>query len=211
MLGNPSVRGVHIVHGLRKMWRSVWSEGALFARRWTLGRPLAGCMDLRSGRRSVPCLGQLGVRVCSSVCFPALPPVSQPRNAEGPSRSHWPKLAVCSHILLVDLGLRNAEGPSRSHWPKLAVCSHILLVDLGLHNAEGPRTVCQTELRSCVKREAGRALVSYPISSSTVPNKTVVSVDVSTRKELHGQSSAELCDSRVGRLGLPVPTEQSVG
>ena len=184
MLGNPSVRGVHIVHGLRKMWRSVWSEGALFARRWTLGRPLAGCMDLRSGRRSVPCLGQLGVRVCSSVCFPALPPVLQPRNA---------------------------EGPSRSHWPKLAVCSHILLVDLGLHNAEGPRTVCQTELRSCVKREAGRALVSFPISSSTVPNKTVVSVDVSTRKELHGQSSAELCDSRVGRLGLPVPSEQSVG
>ena len=149
MLGNPSVRGVHIVHGLRKMWRSVWSEGALFARRWTLGRPLAGCMDLRSGRRSVPCLGQLGVRVCSSVCFPALPPVLQPRNAEGPSRSHWPKLAVCSHILLVDLGLRNAEGPSRSHWPQLAVCSHILLVDLGLRNAEGPSRSHWPKLAVC--------------------------------------------------------------
>ena len=98
-------------------------------------------------------------------------------NVEGPSRSHWPKLAVCSHILLVDLGLHNVEGPSRSHWPELAVCSHILLVDLGLHNAEGPRTVCQTEFRSCVNREVGRGsrFVSH---SSTVPNKAVVSVNV---------------------------------
>ena len=200
-MGNPSVRGVHIVHGLRKMWRSVWSEGALFARRWTLGRPLAAAWTCEVG--AVPSR-VLGSWACGSAAVFA-------STLCPPSRSRWPKLAVCSHILLVDLGLHNAEGPSRSHRPKLAVCSHILLVDLGLHNAEGPRTVCQTELRSCVKREVGRALVSYPISSSTVPNKTVVSVDVKHKERTVWSELSGVCDSRVGRPGLPVPTEQSVG